>query len=464
MIPATNKRFLILLLVGLGVRILTLPMPGTEDMLTNQIWGARSVEQGVTRTYIFDDTVYLTKALLYWKHLPYQSVPPLEPTELGMLDHVPNYPPLSVYSFWLSTLAARVIQGGRLRAGGTLNACFNVLPLLGALGIGMVAWRFLEAEGGARPWWIFTAFWLNPVFLLHSPVLGYVDAVFALLGLGSLILLYQKRFAGSIILLVLSSLTKPQGVLILPVVLVAILAERDWRLIRRASLNLLLWSLVPFLPFILAGRGLAALRATLQVVHTGYLSSNQTNIWWIVSWVLPAASEKNSGALAREVVMRTLGEFQDVFVLDPRGIAILFLAFLIAINMYFLWCELRSGNRLAIFWAAALQVYFFTVLALHPHENHLYPLFVYALPLCLLRKREFTGIYVALLLVFGLNMFLFDGFGRGWAGPGQVLRFGAGFDLTVLVAFINVAVFVWLVTRKQWLFGLTLAPAPYKVE
>lgn len=459
-----NRRLIILVVIGLGVRILTLSLPGTEDMLTNQIWGAQTVEQGVTRTYILGDTDYLTKAILFWRQLPYHSPPPVIQTELGTLDHVPNYPPLSVYSFWLSTWAAKAIQGGRLRPGNLLNAAFNVLPLLGALGIVIVAWRFLQAEGVAQPWWIFTAFWLNPVFLLHSPVLGYVDAVFTFMGLCSLILLYQKRFTGSIILVVLSFLTKPQGILILPVVLVAILAERDWRLFRRAALNLVLCSSVSFLPFILAGRGLAALRGTLQVVTAGFLSSNQMNLWWIVSWALPAVSEKSLAALGREVVMRGLGEFQDVFVLDARGIAILLLALLMAINVYYLWCELKRGNRLAIFWAAALQVYLFAMLALHPHENHLYPLFVYALPLFLLQRREFTGIYIALVVVFGLNMFLFDGFGRGMAGPGNALRFGVGFDLTVLVAFINVGVFAWLVTRKRWLFGLTFRPAPSKVE
>jgi hypothetical protein len=465
MIPATNKRFLILLLLGLGVRILTLPMPGTEDMLTNQIWGARTVEQGITRTYILDDTDYLTKAILFWRHLPYHSPPPTYQSELGTLDHVPNYPPLSVYSFWLSTWIAKLIPlgAGRLQAGGVLNACFNVLPLLGALGIVVVTWSFLRAEGAVTPWWAVTAFWLNPVMLLHSPVLGYVDSVFTLFGFCSLWLLYQKRFTGSVIFLVLSCLTKPQGVLILPVVLVAVLAEKDWRLFRRASLNLVLYSFVPFLPFILAGYGLGALRGTFQVVHVGYLSSNQTNLWWIVSWVLPALPERSFAALTHPVIMRQPEEFHELFALDARRTALLLLGVVVAISVYFLWNELQRGNRLAIFWAAALQVYFFTMLALHPHENHLYPFFVYALPMLVLGRREFPGTYVALSLVFGLNIFLFDGFGRGLAGAGHALRTLAGFDLTVLVAFINLAVFVWLVTRRRWLFELTRKPEPPQV-
>jgi len=455
MIPATNKRFLILLLLGLGVRILTLPMPGTEDMLTNQIWGARTVEQGITRTYILDDTDYLTKAILFWRHLPYHFPPPTYQSELGTLDHVPNYPPLSVYSFWLSTWVAKLILGGRLQLGGVLNACFNAVPLLAALGILIAVWSFLRAEGAATPWWAVTAFWLNPVMLLHSPVLGYVDSVFTLLGFCSLWLLYQKRFTGSVIFLVLSCLTKPQGVLILPVVLVAVLAEKDWRLFRRASLNLVLCSFVPFLPFILTGHGLGALRGTFQVVHVGYLSSNQANLWWIVSWVLPALSERSFAVLMRPVIMRQLEESREILLLDAQWTALLLLGVVAAISGYFLWNELQRGNRLAIFWAAALQVYFFTILALHPHENHLYPFFVYALPLCVLRKREFRGTYVALSAVFALNLFLFDSFGRGTEAAAGALRFALGFDLSVVLSFVNLLLFLSVVLSPGWHFAST---------
>jgi len=455
MIPATNKRFLILLLVGLGVRILTLPMPGTEDMLTNQIWGARTVEQGITRTYILDDTEYLTKAILFWRHLPYHFPPPTYQSELGTLDHVPNYPPLSVYTFWLSTWAAKLILGGRLQLGGVLNACFNAVPLLATLGIVIAVWSFLREEGVATPWWVLAAFWLNPVMLLHSPVLGYVDSVFTLLGFCSLWLLYRKRFTGSVIFLALSCLTKPQGVLILPVVLVAVLAEKDWRLFRRASLNLVLCSFVPFLPFIFTGYGLGTLRGTFQVVHVAYLSSNQANLWWIVSWVLPALSGESFAVLLRPVIMRQVGEFQEILHFDAQWTALLLLGVVVGVSLYFLWSELQRGNRLAIFWAAALQVYLFTMLALHPHENHLYPFFVYALPLVVLRKRQFAGTYVALSAVFALNLFLFDGFGRGTEAAAGALRFALGFDLSVALSFVNVLLFLSVVLSTDRHFSST---------
>ena len=458
-LPVNNKKLVLIILMGLAVRIFALPLPGTDDMLTNQLWGSEMLARGVTHGYFSTDVDNLTKAILSWRHLPYRQATAFR-TELGILDHVPDYPPLSMYLFWITAWAAKLIQGGQLQEGGLLNACFNILPLLGGLGIAFAAWSFLCRQGVARPWLAVAAFWLSPVMLLHSPVLGYVDSIFALLGFCSLTLLYQRRYTASVLFLVLSCLTKPQGVLILPVVLVAILAEKDWRLFRRASLNLVLFSLVPFLPFILTGAGLGALRGTFQVMHAGYLSYNQNNLWWIVSWVLPAASEKSYALLTREVMMRKTEEFREVFGFDAQWIALFLLGVVLAVSLCFLWTELQKGNRRAIFWAAALQVYFFTMLALHPHENHLYSFFVYALPVLVIGRRQFVGIYAALSLIFGLNIFLFDGFGRGLAGPGQALRFGAGFDLTVLVAAINLAVFAWLVTHKRWLFELTRSPEP----
>ena len=56
-------------------------------------------------------------------------------------------------------------------------------------------------------------------------------------------------------------------------------------------------------------------------------------------------------------------------------------------------------------------------------------------------------------------VFLFDGFGRGMSGAGQRLRGVLGFDLTIVVAFVNVAVFVWLMQCRRWLFDQTrMAP------
>ena len=448
-----SRRFLGVVFLGLVARLCLIALPGTEDMRTNQIWGARAVAQGITRVYIYDDADYLYKASLALKHVPVPATAANYETQLGPLDHVPDYPPLSVYTFWIATWAAQAASGGRLVAGPLLNALFNVLPVLCSLGILLLVWQFARRERLATSTAAIAAFWLNPVLILHTPVLGYVDAVFALLELGSLAALFQRKFSWSAALLALACATKPQAVLALPIVALVIWMDGGWRGVLRPVLVFALAALFPFLPFVATGRFLAALRGAAQVGHVGYLSSQQLNLWWIVTWISESLG-RGSGGLV------TMLNFPRRFFLDVRLLAMALWAAFILLNLRWLRDELRQGNRMAIFWAGALQVYGFTMLSLYPKENHLYAFFVCAFPVLFLPGRRVAALFAALSLLFGLNLFLFDGFGRGMAGAAQTLRGALGFDLTILVAFVNVAVFVWLMQSRRWLFDQTRVAPP----
>jgi len=455
-----NQQFLVVLFLGLAVRLLLIHLPGTEDMRTNQIWGAWAEERGITRVYVFDDSDYLNKFRLFMRGAPIPVSRVQVQTSLGIMDHVPDYPPLSLYIFWLASGLAKVMGGGQLQAGALLNVMFNVLPVLCSLGVVLLARRFAREEELAFSTVAVAAFWLNPALILHTPVLGYVDAVFALLGLGSLIGAYRRQFTLSVILLALACMTKPQAVLIIPIVAVVIWAERSGRLLRRTLLMFGLFLLLPFLPFILTGHFLASMRGIVQVAHVGYLSSQQTNLWWIATWIYGAISHGTAGALASQVTMLRVEEPSSLVLSGVRLGALLMWIGFIVLNLWWLRQELERGNRLSIFWAAAVQTYGFTMLSLYPKENHLYAFFVYALPLLFLGRRELGGLYATLSLVFGMNMFLIDGFGRGGEGPGHTLRMLGGFDLTLIIALGNVVVFAWLMTRPRWLYGLARNAEP----
>ena len=231
-----SRRFLVVVLLGLAIRLFLIALPGTEDMQTYQIWGARAVEQGITRVYIYEDSDYLYKVCLALKRLPVSATPPYYETQLGPLDHVPDYPPLSLYAFWLATWAAQAASGGKLAAGPLLNALFNVLPVLCSLGIVLLVGRFARREGLAISTAAIAAFWLNPVLILHTPTLGYVDAVFALLELGALAALFQRKFTCSAALLALACTTKPQAALALPIAALVIWIDDGWRGVVRPAL------------------------------------------------------------------------------------------------------------------------------------------------------------------------------------------------------------------------------------
>ena len=450
-----NRKILLVIMLGLAARILLLPLPGTEDMRTNQLWGARVLERGVSRVYIYEDRDYLAKGFLLWHGLPFHSAHVEYQTELGKLDHVPNYPPLSIYAFALSAALARQVQGGRLKEGGLLNACFNLLPVLCALATALILWSFVEREKLGEAWPVLAAFWLNPVMLFHTPILGYVDAVFAVVGFGSLVALYRRRYTSSVIFAALSCMIKPQGVLILPVIFLTLWLERDRELLRRSILIFGLFVLLPFIPFIATGRALAAVRGTLQVVHVGFLSAPQANFWWLVSWVLPAVSRGSFAALLDPVSMMPVAGLPRWLSFGFRGLSLLLCAGFVAVTLLYLRKELARGNRLAIFWAGALYIYGYTMLALYPLENHLYAFFVYVLPLLVLSDRVFSKLYWGLSAVFALNLFLFDAFGRGTEGAANALRFTLGFDLTVALSALNLLLFVSIVLAPGWHFPAT---------
>jgi hypothetical protein len=450
-----NRKFWLIILLGVVLRAAALSLPGTDDMLTNQVWGARALEQGITRVYMYDDSYLINRIISRWTGVPYPDKPLHYQTQIGLLDYTPNYPPLSMYLFWLSTWVCSLLEGGKLVLGGLLNACFNFVPVVCALVTALLAWVFVKKEGLARPLTAVAAFWLNPIMIYHTPVLGYVDSVFALFGFGALILLYRKKFTGAAVLLALSCAIKPQGVLILPVAALVILAERNRRLAVRLAGIFFLVFLASFLPFILTGHGIAALRGNIQVLGLAYLSSQQANIWWLVSWLLPAVGRRSLALLANEVVMQPYPEFGRIFHLNARLVAGLLLLTFVVLLLYFLWKELKGGNRLAIFWAAAFGVCGYTMLSLYPHENHLYPFFVYALPVLALSRRAFMNVYLLLSVIFGLNNYFFNGLGRGMTAAALGVRMAFGFDLTVAVSLLYVGVFLWVIHGRRWLFDLT---------
>lgn len=446
--------FLALFLAGLGVRLLLLGLPGTKDTKDFERWGALAVERGITRVYVLDDSYWVTKALSHWRHLPAPAAV-LPATGLGPLDYFPDYPPFSLFLLALSTGMCKVLQGGTLHNGAVLNACTNFLPVLATFATLLTLVVFMRREGLGSGFSPSMLFWLNPALILLSPVLGYADPIFAFFGLLSLISLYRKKYTTCVLFLALSCVTKSLGVLLLPVVAVTILVETERRMARRLLLLFVFFAMLPYVPFAATGNALGVLGASYNQAQLYLLSSQQLNVWWLVGWLLPALAQKNLAPLRDKVGMHPIAEFTAATGANPRWIALALLAAATAFSIFYLAAELRKGNRLAIFWAAAFQVYAFSMLSLYPHENHMYAFFVYSLPLLAFRQRIFSRLFIFLSIIFGLNLFLFYGFGQSMPGYRYIeaWRNFPGIDLTVAISLINMAVFFWIVRAPRWCFG-----------
>jgi hypothetical protein len=444
-----------LLAAGLLVRIPLLGLPGTRDLQVDEIWGVWGLQHGVTHVYYFDDLQFMTRAFMYLEGAPHPSSHFSYKTFAGDVAYLPDYPPLSTLYFTALVGLCKILQGGDLHTGWLLNACFNASSVLAGLAIAVLIVMFARRESSRHLAWATAAFWLNPFVILDSPVLGYVDNVYTLFGLASLILLYQRRYSASLFLLASSCLIKPQGALLLPIVAVVVISENSLRSAARLAARFILFCLLPFLPFAFNGTLAAAVWGPLLLARTPYLSSQQANLWWLVSWATPAARTGHWEFLKSPVPMLSLSTFRGITHLDPRPLAFLLWAAFLFFTLRALVKELKAGNRLSIFWAASLSVFGYTMLSLYPHENHFFAFFVYALPLLALRYERFLRFYAGLSVVFGLNLYFFDGLGRGTEAWADYLRLSPRFDLTVVVALANLVFFMVVLLSKDLRFSET---------
>jgi len=289
-------------------------------------------------------------------------------------------------------------------------------------------------------------------------VLGYQDPIFAFFGLLALLCFYRGKHTLSVLCLALSCLIKPQGVFIIPVLAAAFWGEGGWRMLWRYGARFLLFFLVPLLPYILTGRLLTPLAAMFRGAIFPALSAQTTNGWWLAGPVLEALVKKSAVPLLGTIEMVPQSEFRALAGFDPLWLSLPSLLAFTAINLFWLVMQIRAGNRRAIFWAAALEVYGYTMLALFVHENHLYALFVYAAPLLAFGQTRIGWGYCVLSVIYGLNLFLFDGFSEGHVQGAQWLRTFLGFDLTILLTLANVATFVLLLRTRRWGYDATATP------
>jgi hypothetical protein len=444
---------LLALAAGLFIRLVFLPMPGTEDMRVFQTWGALALHEGVTQVYAYSNIEVLTKAAGLFKGVFIHYPAPLIQTDIGPVSSTPDYPPGSILLLKFSAASCKFLQGGKLRFSPLFNACMNLPPVLFSLAIAGILWTFLKQERIGRVTTAILSFWLNPALILTSPVLGYQEPVFAFFGILSLLLAYRRKYTLSVISIVLSCLIKPQGVFAVPILGMLALADGGWRLVWRCGTRFLLSFLVCLIPLLFAGRLLGMFRDILGGAMDPWLSSQQLNLWWVVGAGLHAL---NGGVVwDRTVPMVRITDFTSAVGFSPNLLALVVLVVFTAANIYFFFLQVRKGNRFSIFWASAIEVFGYTMLMTHVHENHLYAFFVYATPLLVLPVGVFRKLFWTLSSTYGLNLYLFDGFGQGYKGSLPWIRTLPGIDMTIVLALLNLVIFVLIVQSRHWLFDGT---------
>jgi hypothetical protein len=421
---------------GAWVRAYFAPSPGSWDVDYWKACARRVMQSGWTRAYGDPDAVPAGHfiAQLTGREAPWEA-PSFGKT--FVIDQPPGVQALWGMSAWWAHATAVGLAPDEVENVGAKGP-----PLLGdALAVGVLLWAFRARP--ARGAVLAALYWALPISWLSSAVMGYFDGAMAPVAVAALVAAGRGRAGEAGLLLALAALVKATALLAAPAVAVALWAARAP--IGRA----ITWGAAvvaaALAPFALDGTLVTAVVHCARILVQRRLSGGYGNTWWILSWL--------HGVVGEDRFPLDPIPFVETNVFGPVPVnAIGTLLFLLVV-----WrvarLQLRHPGPQAAALAGAALVVAYGQVAIGVHENHPHALVLafLATGLATRRLRRIAAIFMA---SYVLNMLALSGLGRvsglrhaplepviAWAAA---FRTSLGFDVTLLLAVVNVAVFAWL--------------------
>ncbi len=242
---------LLLLVVAVAaIRLAALPLRGTEDVLTWKIWMIAASKNVAT--------VYGVG-----------GQPPVR-GELHWLHHTTtvDYPPFALYELGAAGVVYRLFDP-ELADRPAITAAVKIPGLFFGIALTALLWwtvrRFTGEERQGR--WVAVAYWVNPATVMNAEVLGYLDPLMMLPAIASLVLVHLGAPAWAGASLAVAMLTKPQALLVLPILMLAAWRTCGGRGAIEAAVGGAVTASLIFLPYALdwrAAKRLAGVRLVLR--------------------------------------------------------------------------------------------------------------------------------------------------------------------------------------------------------
>jgi hypothetical protein len=290
-------------------------------------------------------------------------------------------------------------------------------------------------------------------------VQGFVDGLPAALTLAVLLLAARGYASGSGLAFGVSGFTKATAGLAAPALLVEL---QDRARVRRFLLATVAASGLVLLPFAVAGTLKTALVSIARIVHQERIAAGFPNPWWAIAHLLEVG--RGAALDGRVSFVRT-----DTVAFPLSAVGLLLVLSALALVA----CRQRAQRGLGpLALAAAAAFFIYASLAVGVHENHPHAML---LLVCAtgLRGRLLPVFAAGIAVLYTANMLLMSGLGRfhgtrymaiealaeriaGW-------RMAAGFDLTLLLVGLDVALLALLLGALPRLMAEAAAGAPGRV-
>ena len=421
----SRRAFAAALLIALAVRLATLPLPGHEDVLNWKIW-SYAAARDVTGMYGVGGSPP-TRGEVTW----------------GDYTVAIDYPPFFLYECKLLGVAFETLYPGF--PNNRALHLFVKLPVViaSALLTALLFWTVRRITGRDGPaMWVALAYWLNPATIVGGEMLGYVDPVCFLPAFGGLVLAYFRRPFWGGVLIAIGVATKPQGILIGPAFALALWQAGGIADVMRAGVTFAATLVAVVMPYAFRGAmGNMWLALGSLGPRRDSLSIYAANVGWIINWFLRSrmgVPEMGYRAFLQPVPRPlAITRFRELGYPNPRPIAT---AAVVGSTAWAMWTARRTRDLALTAAVGAFTVHAFFLMNTGVHEHHqLFEVSPLALAASMRPRLRPLFFVVSGIVTLNINYIYGAGIGVGWIAPRMI----TGVDLSVLLAFFNIGVFVW---------------------
>lgn len=421
-----DRRFLAALLVGLLIRVATLPLPGHDDVITWKIW-SYAASHHVTQMYGVGGTPP-ARGIVTW----------------GEQWSTVDYPPFFLYEYAVVGRIYRALFPSYPDSVALLVAV-KLPVLLANCGLTWLFFAVVRRFSGraAAAQWAALAYWLNPATIFGGEMLGYVDPLYFLPAVAGLVLAYIGRPWLAGIAVGIAVATKPQGILIGPAFALALWQGGGPMAIVQSGMTFLGTVAAIVFPFWARGAMPNMLLAFGSFdSRRDTMSAYAANIGWIINWWLRArfgVPELGFPKAFLQFVTRPLAitRFRELGYPDPRPIA---RTAVVALVAWAMWLTRKSRDFAIAAALGAFTVHAFFVISPGLHENHqLFEVPLLALAAAFRPRLRPLFYAVSAIVALSINTLYGAGLGMGWALPRMITVV----DISVLASFANIGLLIW---------------------